>query len=136
MSGNNNTQYFDLHTSAFGFFNRVRKVVPNRGEPFWSAEFSACRGDAGEKTYFDVNVVGKEAIALFEQHLSNFEKGKDKAMASIVISDLRVEQYTYKTGKKAGQPGVSLKGRVIRIKYLKVNDTVVFKTESEAKEAL
>ena len=135
MLGNNNTQYFDLHTSAFGFFNRIRKVVPNRGEPFWSVDISACRGDAGEKTYFDCNVVGKEAIALFDQYLADVQD-TDVVTASVVISDLRVEQYTYKTGKKAGQPGVSLKGRVIRIKYLKVNDTVVFKTESEAKEVL
>ncbi|GEK15424.1 DUF3577 domain-containing protein [Aliivibrio fischeri] len=133
MSGNNNAQYFDLHTHAFGFFNRVRKVVPKKGEPFWAVDISACRGDAGEKTYFDCNVVGKEAIALFEQHLANFEQGKDVVTASLVIGDLRVEQFTYKSGtKKAGQPGVSLKGRVLRIKYLKVNDTVVFKTESEA----
>ncbi|EGU34605.1 hypothetical protein VII00023_03788 [Vibrio ichthyoenteri ATCC 700023] len=135
MSGNNNANYFDIHTSAFGFINRVRKVVPNRGEPFWAADFSACRGDAGEKTYFDVKVVGTEANALFEQHLANFEQGKDKVTASIVIGDLRVELFTYKAGEKKGQTGVSLKGRLLRFKYLKVNDEVVLQTESEAQAA-
>ncbi len=134
MSGNNNDQ-FDLHTHGFGFLNRIRKVVPKKGSPFWAVDIAACRGADGEKTYFDCNVVGKEAIALFDQHLANFKQGEDKVTASFVISDLRVEQFTYSSGDKKGQPGVSLKARLLRFKYLKVNDSVIIQSEPRTQEA-
>ncbi|GLO64014.1 hypothetical protein MACH09_45220 [Vibrio sp. MACH09] len=135
MTGNNKAQYFDLHTNGFGFFNRIRQVTPRKGHPFWSVTVAACRGDDNEKTFFDCNVVGKEAIALFEQHLTDIGKD-DVVTASVVMSDQYVDTFTYPSDHtKAGQQGYSLKARLIRIKYLKINDSVVYKTEPKSLEA-
>ncbi|MEZ9025031.1 DUF3577 domain-containing protein, partial [Vibrio sp. 10N.247.310.99] len=74
MSDNNQNTYFDLHTHGFGFLNRVRKVTPKKGDPFYATTITCLRGDDNERTYIDCKVVGKEAIELFEAHgLDNYD---------------------------------------------------------------
>ncbi len=136
MSGNNQKSYFDLHTTGFGLLNRVRLVTPKKGNPFYAVTIAACRGDDGEKTYIDCKVVSKEAIALFEQHkLETYDfsiNGQDKGSLSFVISDLYLETFTYNSNHstKPGQPGASIKGRLLNVKYLKVNDVVLLQSSA------
>ncbi|EIO4563397.1 DUF3577 domain-containing protein [Vibrio parahaemolyticus] len=136
MSNNNQKPYFDLHTTGFGLINRARLVTPKKGDPFYAVTIAACRGDDGEKTYIDCKVVGKEAIALFEQHnLDSYDfgiNGNDKGSLSFVISDIYLDTFTYPSNHstKAGQLGAGLKGRLLSVKYLKVNDVVLFQSSA------
>lgn len=129
MSGNNQNQYFDLHTRGFGFINRARWVKPKKGNPFFAVTIAACRGDDNEKTYIDCKVVGKDAEALLDTHQVdklNFGPNGDKVSLSFVISDLYLDTFTYGAEhEKAGQFGAGIKGRVLSISYLKINDDVV-----------
>lgn len=130
-------QHFDLHVNGFGFFNRIRRVEPKKGKPYWAVTVAACRGDEGQKTYFDCSVVGNEAKALFDQHLANIGKD-DVVTASVKLGDLYTETFVYSSGVKQGQTGVSLKARLLQIRYLKVNDQVVHqvaKSETEQQAA-
>ncbi|EHH1077200.1 DUF3577 domain-containing protein [Vibrio parahaemolyticus] len=136
MSNNNQKPYFDLHTMGFGLINRTRLVTPKKGDPFYAVTIAACRGDDGEKTYIDCKVVGKEAIALFEQHnLDSYDfgiNGNDKGSLSFVISDIYLDTFTYPSNHstKAGQLGAGLKGRLLSVKYLKVNDVVLLQSSA------
>ncbi|MDI5833721.1 DUF3577 domain-containing protein [Shewanella xiamenensis] len=125
-----NTQ-FDLHITGFGFFNRIRKVEPRKGQPYWAVTIAACRGDEGQKTYFDCSVVGSEAKALFDTHLSSLNKD-DTVTASFKLGDLYTETFVYSSGEKQGQTGVCLKARLLKITYLKVNDEIVFQSSQQA----
>ncbi|MEZ8236305.1 DUF3577 domain-containing protein [Vibrio sp. 10N.261.46.E12] len=131
MSDNNQNTYFDLHTHGFGFLNRVRKVTPKKGDPFYATTITCLRGDDNERTYIDCKVVGKEAIELFEAHgLDNYDfspQGGDKGSLSFTISDISLDTFTYQSNHstKAGQFGATIKGRLLKVKYLKVNDVVL-----------
>lgn len=125
-----NTQ-FDLHINGFGFFNRIRKVELRKGQPYWAVSIAACRGDEGQKTYFDCSVVGTEAKALFDTHLSSLTKD-DTVTASFKLGDLYTDTFVYSSGVKQGQTGVCLKARLLKISYLKVNDEIVFQSSLQA----
>jgi hypothetical protein len=141
MSGNNN-QYFNLHINGFGFINRARLVTPKKGSPFYALTIAALRGDDGEKTYFDCKVVGKEAIQLCETHrldqLSLGKEGTDKATLSFNLGDLYVDEFTYSADyrdpAKAGTKSYSLKARLLKINYLKVNDNVVVSSSADGQQ--
>ena len=131
MSTNTTQQpqrHFDLHTKGFGYLNRIRKITPRKGQPFWAVEINCLHGNDGESTRFDCNVVGQEAIALFEQHLDEVKK-EDKVMASVVMGDINLHSFIYTNGEKAGEKGACIKGRLLKVKYLKVNDSVVYTSE-------
>lgn len=134
MTQNTQTTHFDLHITGFGFINRVRKVTPNKGNPYWSTSIAAMRGDGNDKTYFDCSVVGAEAKALFDTHLSDL-KDDDVVTASFKLGDLYTDTFVYKQGAKQGQTGFSLKARLLQIRYLKVNDQVVFQKQSQQQQA-
>ena len=129
MTQNTNT-HFDLHITGFGFLNRIRKVQLSKGKPYWSVTVAALRGDESQKTYIDCSVVGTEAKALFDTHLSAIGEN-DVVTASFKLSDLYTDTFVYKKGPKQGQPGFSLKARLLQIRYLKVNGHVVFQAASQ-----
>lgn len=142
MSGNNQNNYFDLITTGFGYINRARLVKPKKGDPFYAMTIAALRGDEGETTYIDCKVVGTEAIKLCEaQNIEQFDfsaKGTDKGTITFSIGDLYLDEFTYSSdhrdASKAGTKGVNLKGRLLKIKYLKINDVVIV-TSANAESA-
>lgn len=46
--------YFNLLADGFGFLNRLREVQPKRGKAFYACTIQAARGDADDKSRFDV----------------------------------------------------------------------------------
>jgi len=131
MTQTTQNTHFDLHITGFGFFNRIRKVELRKGQPYWAVTIAACRGDEGQKTYFDCSVVGTEAKALFDTHLSSVKKD-DTVTASFKLGDLYPETFVHGSGEKQGQTGVCLKARLLKITYLKVNGDIVFQSSPQA----
>ncbi|GIU42938.1 hypothetical protein TUM4438_10690 [Shewanella sairae] len=134
MTQTTQNKHFDLHTSGFGFFNRIREIKPAKGKPYWAVTVAACRGDEGQKTYFECSVVGSAAKALFDEHLSSVSKD-DTITASFKLGDLYPETFVYGPGKKQGQTGVILRARLLKITYLKVNDKVLVHSQQQAESA-
>ena len=122
MNSNEQSKYFDLHTHGIGYLNEVRDVRPEGGNPFWSIKLAALRGhvDKVEHTYFECVVVGEEAKDLVRQLKPAVEAGF-KVLVGFHLSDLVGETFIFKSGEHTGQPGVSLKARLLRLQWVKVN---------------
>ena len=136
---NNKTKYYDLHTQGVGYVNRVREVPVKRGEPFWACTISALHGaeDSIEYTNFDCRVIGSEAAKVIKR-LDNACQENKKILIGFKIGDLYPEIFTYKSGKKEGQVGISLKARLLYIGWVKIDGDTVYTappTDELAKDA-
>ncbi len=132
MSNDERTKYFDLHTTGIGYLSRVREVTPEEGTPFLGVTISALRGSVGnvQYTHFECSVSGRKAQETVRELRSAVE-GKLKVLIGFTLSNLHAESFTFRNGDRAGQPGVNLKARLLRISYAKV-DGQPFMTEREA----
>ncbi len=126
----NEAQYFDLHTTGVGYFNRIREVNPRKGKPFMAVTVSALKGstDSVEYTYIDCNVVGEEADKLIRRCQQAVEAEK-KVLVGFRIGDIWADTFTYQKGPKQGQTGVSLKGRLLYIGWIKVDGEMVYQAK-------
>ena len=68
-----NQNYFNLTADGIGFLNRPREVQGKRkSSPYFACTIQASRGDNGEKTRFDLRIVGGQAKELFARLLEEF----------------------------------------------------------------
>lgn len=122
--------YFDLHTRGIGYLNRIREVPVRGGSSFMACDIAALRGSADDAQYtrFDCKVSGAEAERLIRRcwEVVNDQK---KVLVSFRLSDLWAEPFFYEKGDKAGQPGASLKARLLYLGWIKIDGQVVYKAE-------
>ena len=123
----NETKYFDLHIQGIGYLNRIREVSPQRSNPFWAVDIAAIFGSADDvqKTRFDCRVVGTEARRVIAEMKPHVDAEK-KVLAAFKLGDLYADTFTYQKGQKAGTVGVSLKARLLRIDWVKVDGETVY----------
>ena len=128
---NDDTKYFDLYTTGIGYLNRVREVTPKEGPPFCSVTIAALRGSVDDVhyTYFECRVSGQQAQKLVQQ-LKPAVEGKLKVLVGFTLSDLFAEAYIVKNGDKAGETGVSLKARLLRVGWAKVDGQPFYKEQA------
>jgi len=133
MSTNETRKYFDLHTTGIGYLNRVREVTPKEGTPFLSVTIAALRGsvDNAQYTHFECHVSGKQAQQLVRQ-LKPAVEGNSKVLIGFTLSDLYAEAFTFKNGDKAGETGISLKARLLRIAWAKVDGQSFYSAQDNA----
>ena len=133
MSTNETKQYFDLHTTGIGYLNRVREVTPKEGTPFLSVTIAALRGsvDNAQYTHFECHVSGKQAQQIVRQLKPSVE-GSLKVLIGFTLSDLLAESFTFKSGDKAGETGISLKARLLRIAWAKVDGQPFYTAQDNA----
>ncbi|EOF8539387.1 DUF3577 domain-containing protein, partial [Neisseria gonorrhoeae] len=68
-----NQNYFNLTADGIGFLNRPREVQGKRkSSNYYACTIQASRGDNGEKTRFDLRIVGGQAKELFARLLEEF----------------------------------------------------------------
>jgi len=122
MNSNENSKYFDLHTTGIGYLNRVRQVTPEEGTPFLAVTIAAIHGSVADvqHTYFECGVYGEQAQNTVRE-LKPAVEGESKVLIGFTLSDLRADAFTFKQGDQAGQPGVNLKARLIKIGWAKVD---------------
>lgn len=128
QSFTNETKYFDLHTRGIGYLCRAREVQVRKAEPFMAVTVAALHGAThdAEYTYIDCRVTGAEADMLIRHCKEEINSG-DKVLVSFTIGDIWISPFTYQKGEKKGQPGASLKGRLLFISMLRINGETVFK---------
>ena len=133
MSTNEPTKYFDLHTDGLGYLNHIREVTPKEGTPFLSATIAALRGsvDNVQYTHFECRVSGKQAQEIVRQ-LKPAVEGNLKVLIGFTLSDLYAEVFTFKSGDKAGDTGISLKARLLRIAWAKVDGQPFYTAQDDA----
>jgi len=118
--------FFNLHVEGVGYLNRVRAVKPKKGREFLACTVSAMRGSTEDIGYtkFDCKVSGSAAQKIVEL-LEPDVAAEKTVLIGFRIGDIYPEIFTYEKGEKAGQPGVSIKGRLLRVKFAKVNGEAV-----------
>ncbi len=108
---------------------RVREVKPKKGAPFLSCSISIFHGEAQEGSAdsltwlnCDVKIVGKEAIKVMSEKLQEAANDSNrKVLASVTIGDPYIDTYKITSGTRAGQTGVVLKGRLLKIRKRLLN---------------
>ena len=133
MSNNESSRYFDLHTTGIGYLNRIREVTPKEGHPFLSVTIAALRGsvDNVQYTHFECRVSGRQAQEVVRQVRPAVE-GKLKVLIGFTLSDLFGENFTFKSGDKTGETGISLKARLLRVSWAKVDGQPFYKAQEHA----
>ncbi len=131
MSNQVQPAFFDLHVEGVGYLNRVRTVRPKKGQEFLACTISAMRGAAGQVEYtkFDCRVSGsvaKEIIRLLEPEVA----ARKSVIVGFKIGDIYPEVFTYEKGERKGQQGVSIKARLLKVKFAKVEGQAVALPES------
>jgi len=129
-------EYYDLHTSGFAYLTRFREVKPKNGQrfvPFCSVTVAFCRGkvnpnkEAGENreyTYIDCVIVNKEICEKFKPLMEKINS-KDSAVYGVfTVGDIYPENFT-----SNGEVKASIKGRLVNMKSLSVDNEVLFKKE-------
>ena len=59
-------------------------------------------------------------------------EGNLKVLIGFTLSDLFAESFTFKNGDKAGETGISLKARLLRIAWAKVDGQPFFTAQENA----
>ena len=131
MNSNENSKYFDLHTTGIGYLNRIREVTPKEGSPFLAVTIAAIHGSVTnvQHTYLECGVYGDEAKRIVRELMPAVED-ESKVLIGFTLSNLKADAFTFKQGEKAGQPGVNLKARLIKVAWAKVNGERI-STESQ-----
>ena len=127
------TKYFDLHINGIGYLNRIREVTPTEGSPFLSINIAALRGsvDNAQYTHFECTVSGKEAQEIVRR-LKPAVESELKVLLGFTLSDLTAESFTYKNGDRSGETGISLKSRLLRVTWAKVDGQSFYKRQEAA----
>ena len=122
----NPSSYFNLHVEGVGYLNRVRTVKPKKGQPFLACTVSAMRGSTEDIAYtkFDCRVSGTEAQKLVKRLEADVSAEKS-VIVGFRIADIYPETFTYEKGERQGQTGIVIKGRLLRIKFAKVNGVAI-----------
>jgi hypothetical protein len=128
---NREKRFYDLHTNGLGYVNRIREIRPEagrQGKPFLACTIMALRGakDSPAYTRFDVRVVGSKAQELIRQ-VEPAEKAGAKVLVAFRIGDPYGEIFTHEKGQKAGDDDVSIKGRLLFLNFVKVDDEVIYR---------
>jgi hypothetical protein len=129
--------YFNLHVEGVGYLNRVRTIKPKNGQEFLACSVSAMRGSVDEIGYtrFDCRVSGAQARKVVRMLESEVAADK-RVMVGFRIADIYPELFTYERGENKGQPGVAVRGRLLRIKFAKVDGAPVSLPEMPPSDAL
>lgn len=120
------SSFFNLHVEGVGYLNRVRTVKPKKGQEFLACTVSAMRGSTNDLGYtkFDCKVSGAEAQKIIKLLELDVEDEKP-VIIGFKIGDIYPELFTFEKGDRKGQQGVSIKGRLLRVKFAKVNGVAV-----------
>ncbi|MCG7904307.1 MAG: DUF3577 domain-containing protein [Candidatus Thiodiazotropha weberae] len=126
MSTSNNL-YFDLHTTGLGYLGRAREVKPKAGQrftPFWAVSISAFHGprDAISYVFFDVKATGAESEKVIQEFEDVINDKEHKVLVGFNIGDM----YPDEPYEKDGKLRVTLKGRLLRIMWVKVDGKTVY----------
>ena len=126
------SSFFNLHVEGVGYLNRVRTVKPKKGQEFLACTVSAMRGSTDDIAYtrFDCRVSGAEAQKIVSGLASDVAAEKT-VIIGFKIADIYPELFTFEKGDKKGQPAVSIKGRLLRVKFAKVNGEALDLPHSE-----
>lgn len=130
------SNYINLHTVGIGYISRVRKVEVKKGNAFYAASIRAMFGEKGVKdgvsyTPYDVKAVSEQAEMVLRDFEADMNNDAKRVTVQFKIGDAEINTFTYKTGPKAGEMGIVMKGRLVKIERVWVKDLSQSGSEQE-----
>lgn len=120
---NNNVNFFNFTAEASAYLNEIKVVkLPRGGDPFVAIKATILEGkDGKEKIPVDLILRGEQAAEVLNSQRAKWPQGYGHSgptwFAGLRIGSLNVKPFT----KKDGTPGAVLSGRLLAIKWLKIN---------------
>lgn len=121
------TTYFNLHTIAMGYINRVEMVQGNSGD-FMVVNFGALEGPSNntETKYINLTVPAKAVEAIINNFWNEINDPEVKVFASIRIAGLSASPFEFgPQSKTPGKLGVNYTAKLINMLSLKVGHDVI-----------
>lgn len=119
---NTHNNYYDLTVDCIGYINEVKVVKPKKGDAFTAIKATLIEGKDGEnKISIDLILRGSQAAEVLKSQRSkwpqNYVHNGHTWFAGLRIGSLGVKPFT----KRDGSLGAVLSGRLLAIKWLKID---------------
>ncbi|QRM22875.1 DUF3577 domain-containing protein [Burkholderia pseudomallei] len=136
-------KYFDLHLRGLGYLSRVRDVTArgngrSKAKPFLACAISAFHGDPNVENGIvylplDLIVAGEKAREAVRAVMDDANDPNVKVLVSFRAGDHYIRTFE-RTGNRAGETGAVLKGRLLKLFWIKVDGQEVYRDESEERD--
>ncbi|NIF78102.1 DUF3577 domain-containing protein [Paraburkholderia sp. Cy-641] len=137
-------KYFDLHLRGLGYLSRVRDVTArgngrSKAKPFLACAISAFHGDPNVENGIvylplDLIVSGEKAKDAVRSVMDDANDPDVKVLAAFRSGDHYIRTFE-RTGNRAGETGAVLKGRLLKLFWIKVDGQEVYHDEGDDTEA-
>ncbi|REE18201.1 uncharacterized protein DUF3577 [Paraburkholderia sp. BL27I4N3] len=136
-------KYFDLHLRGLGHLSRVRDVTArgngrSKARPFLACAISAFHGDPNVENGvvylpLDLIVSGEKAKEAVRAVMNDANDPDVKVLVSFRAGDHYIRTFE-RTGNRAGETGAVLKGRLLKLFWIKVDGQEVYRDESDRED--
>jgi hypothetical protein len=133
-------KYFDLHLRGLGYLSRVRDVTArgngrSKAKPFLACSVSAFHGDPDVENGIvylplDLIVSGEKAKEAVRAVMDDANDRDTKVLISFRAGDHYIRTFE-RTGNRAGETGAVLKGRLLKVFWIKVDGEYVYQDETD-----
>lgn len=137
-------KYFDLHLRGLGYLSRVRDVTTrgngrSKAKPFLACSISAFHGDPNIENGIvylplDLIVSGEKAKEAVRSVMDDANDPDVKVLVAFRAGDHYIRTFE-RTGNRAGETGAVLKGRLLKLFWIKVDGQEVWRDEGDDTEA-
>ncbi|PRF10226.1 MULTISPECIES: DUF3577 domain-containing protein [Burkholderiaceae] len=137
-------KYFDLHLRGLGYLSRVRDVTTrgngrSKAKPFLACSISAFHGDPNIENGIvylplDLIVSGEKAKEAVRSIMDDANDPDVKVLVAFRSGDHYIRTFE-RTGNRAGETGAVLKGRLLKLSWIKVDGQEVWRDEGDDTEA-
>lgn len=132
-------KYFDLHLCGLGYLSRVREVASSgraKAKPFLACSIAAFHGDPDVENgivylNLDLIVSGDKAKDVIMTYADDANDRDRKVLVCFRAGDHYISTYEIKKGDRAGQMGTVLKGRLLKVSWVKVDGELVYREEQD-----
>lgn len=125
------SEFFDHISSGLGYLNSIREVQTKKGK-YLACKIAALYGRCTEPEYiyYDLNVTAKDAEHLVRRCIAACD-AKRKVLVGFSVGDAHPKIFNFSNPEKQGQQGVSMKGRLLSIGWIKIDGSMVYKAEKK-----
>ncbi|SMG61023.1 DUF3577 domain-containing protein [Paraburkholderia susongensis] len=133
-------KYFDLHLRGLGYLSRVRDVTArgngrSKAKPFLACAISAFHGDPNVENGIvylplDLIVSGEKAKEAVHSVMNDANDPDVKVLVAFRSGDHYIRTFE-RTGNRAGETGAVLKGRLLKLFWIKVDGQEVYRDEGD-----
>lgn len=129
---NKQPYYYDNITRGLGYLNSIRTVEAKK-DPYLACKITGICGSSDDPgyIYYDLNVKAKDAAHLVKRCVDACTQ-KRKVLVGFTIGDAMPQIFTFQKGNRQGEQGVSMKGRLLSISWIKIDGVMVYKAEKKS----